>query len=699
MHNYRRSAAAIAIESLERRFFLSGSPLARGTAKPTFQLPHIHGVAEVATSTPSGGISPSQMQTAYGVNAIRFGSIAGNGAGQTIAIIDAYNDPTAASDLASFDSFYGLPAPASFTQLNQSGGTALPSNAPLGGWGVEESLDVEWAHVIAPRASIILYEANSSSLSDLVNAAVVTAKGNASVSAISMSFGGGETSGETGLDSIFTSSHATFLAASGDSGWPGSYPAFSPNVIAVGGTTLAVASNGTYSSESGWSGSGGGTSSVEFEPGYQQSVQNTGSRTTPDVSIDADPNTGAPVYDSYDNGSSTPWITVGGTSLASPMWAGLIAIANQGRVADGLPVLSTVNDPAATSTTEALPLLYQAPKSYFHDITSGDNGNPAGGAGPGYDEVTGIGSPVANQLVPFLAGSTVPSWLASGSAATWNGSTNTLTVTGTATIISDPGASNPPMIVASGSGAVLNIQPSTSDVGVHLGGITLSNGATINMVSVGSARTHSDHNTLVIGTLGASSDPTISIDSTSKLNLEDNDLIVHTGSSDQGNGVPDSLGVPETNELGTVQALAARGRNVPAGSVLNGTWTGNGLSSSSAASVDSTAGFEQNVLAVVQNSDQVLGKLPAWAVGNFSEPLGSNDVLVKYTYNGDAALEGFVGANSVTIVNGFYDAGKSTQNDWAFGDFTGNGKVDDNDITILDGLYGNGTAASGLPQL
>jgi hypothetical protein len=237
------------------------------------------------------------------------------------------------------------------------------------------------------------------------------------------------------------------------------------------------------------------------------------------------------------------------------------------------------------------------------------------------------------------------------------------------------------------------------DTSEHLAGLTLSGGAQATMLSLGAARTHSNHNVLVIGTLGSANDPTFSVDSQSKLDLSDNDLIVHTGTSDQGNGIPNSLGVPETNELGTVRGLAVAGRNVAPGGVLNGTWTGNGLSSSSAASADAAAGYEQTVLAVVQNSDQALGKLSAWTVGSFSESLGSNDIIVKYTYNGDAALEGFVGDNSVTIVNGFYDGGKSTQADWAFGDFTGNGTVDDNDITILNGLYGLGTGGANGPQL
>ena len=217
-----------------------------------------------------------------------------------------------------------------------------------------------------------------------------------------MSFGGPEFSSEASLDSTFISSHVTFLSATGDTGSPASYPSYSPNVVAVGGTTLSTDSSGNWTGETAWSDSAGGTSTDEAEPAYQASVQRTGSRTAPDVSMDADPNSGVPVYDSYDEGSATPWITVGGTSLSTPMWAGLIAIADQGRVVNGLSVLNTVSNPAANDKTEALPLLYQAPGSDFHDITSGSNGTYSAGAG--YDEATGIGSPVANLLVPFLAG-------------------------------------------------------------------------------------------------------------------------------------------------------------------------------------------------------------------------------------------------------------------------------------------------------
>ncbi len=148
-----------------------------------------------------------------------------------------------------------------------------------------------------------------------------------------------------------------------------------------------------FQSETAWSGSGGGTSQYEPEPAYQEGVQSTGMRTIPDVAWDADPNTGVAVYDSYDEAQDGgAWIQIGGTSVAAPSWSGLIAIANQGRVLAGA---TSLDGPGQT-----LPALYTVSSNDFHDITSGSNGGFS--AGPGYDEVTGLGSPVANLLVPDL---------------------------------------------------------------------------------------------------------------------------------------------------------------------------------------------------------------------------------------------------------------------------------------------------------
>ncbi|WP_165075719.1 proprotein convertase P-domain-containing protein [Paludisphaera rhizosphaerae] len=385
------------VEILERREVLT----AVGVAVPTV-------LAAGETMTPHGssapyGMTPAQVRHAYGFDSVTFGSIVGDGSGQTIAIIDAYDDPKfvsstspsfASSDLHAFDVAFGLPDPV-FTKVNQTGGTSYPTGNT--GWGMEIALDVEWAHAVAPGASILLVEASSSSIANLF-AAVNYAKAQPGVAAVSMSFGASEFSSETSYDSTFTtpSGHAgvTFLASTGDSGAPAGYPAYSPNVVAVGGTTLSVASDGTYVSESGWSSGGGGISKYESKPSYQSAVtQSSTKRTTPDVSLDANPSSGVAVYDSYSQGSAAPWIQVGGTSASSPMWAGLVAIADQGRAIAGQSSMD--------GATQTLPALYAAPSSVFHDITSGSNGYSAGS---GYDLVTGLGSPIVPSVVAALGG-------------------------------------------------------------------------------------------------------------------------------------------------------------------------------------------------------------------------------------------------------------------------------------------------------
>ena len=294
----------------------------------------------------------------------------GDGSGQTVAIVDAYDDPAFVtsthpssdpafqnSDLGKFDAYFGLSDPPSFTKLNETGGTVYPGTQTAGtnNWEGEEALDVEWVHAVAPQAGIILIEASSASSSDL-DAAVDTARNIAGVSVVSMSFGSGETSSDPSSNALFMAhvGHAgiTFVASTGDSGSPGEYPADSPNVVAVGGTSLTL-SGSTYSGETGWSGSGGGQSLYETEPSYQTSVQSSGKREIPDVSFVADPNTGVAVYDSY-NGGAAPWYQFGGTSVAAPCWAGLIAIADQLRVSQGGTPLD--------GRAETLPSLYACPR-------------------------------------------------------------------------------------------------------------------------------------------------------------------------------------------------------------------------------------------------------------------------------------------------------------------------------------------------
>jgi hypothetical protein len=384
------------------------------------------------------GYAPADLAKAYGISNIKFGSIVGDGTGQTIAIVDAYDDPSfvneylppsapggaptlnpafAKSDLAQFDSQLGIADPPNFTKVNQAGQTSpLPGTDPAGAgnvngnWEIEEALDIEWAHGIAPGANIILVEATDDSNANLF-AAIRTAASLPGVSAVSMSWGLNEYSGEQSLDSTFVTpaghQGVTFVAASGDSGGfapdaqgnptttPGVlYPAASPGVLGVGGTTLNLTATDTYISETAWSLSGGGTSLFEAEPTFQKGVQTTGFRTVPDVAFDADPNTGVAVYDSYnDTDNSGPWVEVGGTSLGAPAWAALIAIANQGRVLAGG---TTLDGP-----TQTLPALYAISPTDFNDVTSGSNG--VFSAGTGYDEVTGLGSPKADLVIPDLA--------------------------------------------------------------------------------------------------------------------------------------------------------------------------------------------------------------------------------------------------------------------------------------------------------
>ena len=247
-------------------------------------------------------------------------------------------------------------------------------------------------------------------------AGVATAAGQPGVSVVSMSWGFAEgqsllASDEATYDSYFTHPGVTFVASTGDYGAADPvYPAFSPNVLAVGGTSLSLNADNSYNSETGWGynsdsmgtfiGSGGGLSLYESEPAYQLGVQTTGRRTTPDVSFVADPATGAWVADPYNLGSSNPWEVVGGTSLSAPCWAGLIALANQGRAATGQPALDSF------SPTETQQDLYKLSQSDYHIITSGSNGYSAGA---GYNLVTGLGSPVANLLVPDLVAGNFPS--------------------------------------------------------------------------------------------------------------------------------------------------------------------------------------------------------------------------------------------------------------------------------------------------
>ncbi len=394
----RKRRAALWCEWLETRQLLSAGAVASGVASATAQ--NFLQVLPMAGGG-SSGYSPRQIDSAYGIGGLSFSGVSGNGAGQTIAIVNAYNDPNIKSDLAAFDAQYGLSAPPSFTVDN------LGATTTDAGWSVETALDVEWAHAVAPDANIVLVEAPTASLTSLLSAVGTVAK-LPGVSVISMSWGTSEFYGEWNNEGVFNTpaghTNETFVAASGDSGaWSGpSFPAVSPNVLGVGGTTLTLGSGNSYGSEAGWTFSTGGFSGLDNgfwyglpAPSYQTSTLNSaglnyGLRTSPDVSLNADPNTGYAVYDSVPYNGSSGWFDVGGTSAAAPAWAGLVAITDQGLASAGKSTLTT---------TQLLTNLYSLPTSDFNQITSGFNGYSAGS---GYNLVAGLGSPKANLLVPAV---------------------------------------------------------------------------------------------------------------------------------------------------------------------------------------------------------------------------------------------------------------------------------------------------------
>jgi subtilase family serine protease len=347
----------------------------------------------ILTPVDRGPFTPAQIRHAYGFDQIDFpfsprlglSPIPGDGRGQTIAIVDAFNDPSVAADLTTFDQQYGLPA-AQFTVVKQTvNGQAPGYNA---NWSLEVSLDVEWAHAIAPGAKIVLFEAHDNSTDNLF-AMVDRARSYAGVSVVSMSWGGSESAQEFDYDIHLTtpSGHVpvTFVASTGDSPSAIEYPAVSPSVLAVGGTSLAITLGpGNYAGEVAWAKGGGGVSALEPMPAYQGTVENILHRSVPDVAYDADPSTGLFFYNSGLGG----WGVVGGTSAGAPQWAALIAIANQGRALQGNQALAT-----------AIQDLYYLNPADFHDITAGSNGHAAT---KGYDLATGLGSPIANLLVPAL---------------------------------------------------------------------------------------------------------------------------------------------------------------------------------------------------------------------------------------------------------------------------------------------------------
>ena len=320
-----------------------------------------------ADTTLPKGISPGAVKALY--------HLPKQGGHGTIALIGAYDDPTIEKDLGVFSKTFGLPECTSKNGCFEKHSMNKKAKSDSG-WNLETSLDVQWAHAIAPEAKILLVQAPTPSGVNLLKA-VDYAAGRSDVVAISMSWGGKEFEEEKSLDSHFVSkSGAVFFASSGDNGWGASWPASSANVVAVGGTSLVVKNDGSLTSEKAWEGSGGGVSAYEVQPSYQSSYsipRAKGMRAIPDVSYNADPRSGFSVY------AKGKWYVLGGTSAGAPQWAAIrslgLSAANEKFYAD------KASDSHAT---------------FFRDIVSGSNGDCAYycKARKHYDYITGLGSPV-----------------------------------------------------------------------------------------------------------------------------------------------------------------------------------------------------------------------------------------------------------------------------------------------------------------
>jgi subtilase family serine protease len=349
-------------------------PAAQGSARCDARVVVDASGAPLATTGPTSGFRPADLQAAYRLPS---GTA---GLGQTVAIVDAYDDPSAEADLGVYRAQFGLgsctSATGCFTKVDQSGGTHYPSaNA---GWAQEISLDLDMVSATCPNCKILLVEASSASYADL-GAAVDRAASTAGVTAISNSYGGAEFSQETGSNYGGHYNHPgiAVTASSGDAGYGVEFPAASQYVTAVGGTSLARATSARGFTETAWSGAGSGCSAYVPKPTWQT---NTGCshRTVADVAAVADPATGVAVYDSYAYQRRSGWLVFGGTSVASPIVASVYALAGN----------------AATVANAAS--LYGATGSLF-DVVAGSNGRCKGSylctAGPLYDGPTGLGTP------------------------------------------------------------------------------------------------------------------------------------------------------------------------------------------------------------------------------------------------------------------------------------------------------------------
>jgi subtilase family serine protease len=439
----------------------------------------------LATGTPpAAALGPAQFHSAYNLP-----TTAPNA--QTVAIVDAYDDPNIESDLANYSSYYGLPACTTangcFKKVNQSGGTLYPIKDP--GWSLEIALDVETAHAICQNCKILLVEASTATTANLYAAENEAAALGATV--ISNSWLTSEYSGETVDDVNFNHPGVAITASSGDNGYGVGYPAASRYVTAVGGTTLALGSGGSYGGESAWSGSGSGCSAYEPKPSWQTDT-GCSRRSVADVSADADPNSGAAVYDTVSYVGQTGWFQVGGTSLSSPLVASVFALTG------------SHGGPSAPYGNAGL----------LHDVTSGSNGSCSptylctGVAG--YDGPTGLGSP--NGIGAFSGGSApAPDFSLNASPAS-----QTVTAGGGTTysvsVAPSSGFSSSVALSASGlpAGVTASFSPTSTTTSSTLTIATTAAAAagsyTVTITGTSGSLTHSTTVTLVVQAAASSGD-------------------------------------------------------------------------------------------------------------------------------------------------------------------------------------------------
>lgn len=382
----------------------------------------------MATTSSVTIYTPAQIRAAYQLPAVpstgsslTSAQAAQLGAGQTIYLIDAQTDPNTVADLAAFDSKFGLPgcqlapiavsarlplaaAPTTGCTLSivySTTGATMTATAPAydSGWATEIALDVEWAHATAPYARIVLIEAPDASVTSL--SAAVQLANQMGPGVVSQSFGAAEGSWTTGFDATFSVANMSYLAAAGDAGAEVEWPAVSSHVLAVAGTSLTYSGNGARS-EIVWSGTGGGVSAYVATPAYQSlpvpGLAAPAHRAVSDVTFNADPYTGQYLAFIPQGSTNVAWYSGGGTSLATPQWAGLLAIANAVRAQSAQAPLG-----AAQTTLYGLGEHAGSYTSAFLDVTKGSDGScTTCYAGVGYDLPSGLGSPNAQSLLTAL---------------------------------------------------------------------------------------------------------------------------------------------------------------------------------------------------------------------------------------------------------------------------------------------------------